>query len=57
MGEQEMTTVVKPFNINGRKGTYAQLDSGLYKFLFDDGEVRIAVKHDNKDSITKETEK
>jgi len=52
-----MTTVVKPFNINGRKGTYAQLDSGLYKFLFDDGEVRIAVKHDNKDSITKETEK
>jgi hypothetical protein len=55
-----MTTVVKPFVIDGRTGTYAQLDSGLYKFLFDDGEVRIARKHEDKDdnraSVTEEVE-
>jgi cytidylate kinase len=56
-----MTTVVKPFVIDGRKGTYAQLDSGLWKFLFDDGEVRIARRTDDdkneRSSITEEVQK
>ena len=38
-------TTVKDFVIDGRKGTYAQLDNGLFKFVFDDGEVRIARKN------------
>ena len=38
-----MSEEVKRFTINGRTGSYAPLDNGMYKFLFDDGEVMIAV--------------
>jgi hypothetical protein len=35
-------TTVKNFNIDGRTGTYAPMSATLYKFIFDDGEIRIA---------------